>query len=212
MRDFSPRDSVQLVWRSFELDPSAPREAPEDLPYVRRLARKYGRSEPQAQAMIDNMRDVAANESLQMDFSRIRTSNTFDAHRLLHFAHEHGRQDQLKEELFRAYFSAGQVIAAPAALVEAAQSAGLDADQAMGVVTSDAYAAAVRADESAAGQIGITGVPFYAIGRYGVAGAQPASTLLNVLQKAWEEVPDVQDPGPVADGAASCGPDGCELG
>lgn len=93
------------------------------------------------------------------------------------------------------------------ALVRLASEAGLDEDDARAVLASDTYAAEVRADEREAHQIGISGVPFFVIGRYGVSGAQPAAELRKVLEKAWTEAPQLVEASVVE--GASCGVDGC---
>ncbi len=207
---FPEREGVVVRWRSFELDPSAPPEASAEFTYAQRLARKYGNSERQAQGMIDNMTALAAREGVQMDFERIRPGNTLHAHRLLHFAYEQGLQDQLKEQLLRAYLCEGKLVADPDVLLQAALAVGLDQHQANAVIASDAYEVDVRQDESLARASGITGVPFFAVGRYGVSGAQPVEVLLKVLQKAWDEVsPEVPQTSTAAADAPACGPDGC---
>ena len=211
LQAFPDRDSVKVTWRSFELDPLAPREPTSQVPYARRLATKYGSSEAQAQAMINNMMSVAAKEGVQMDFVGIQPGNTFDAHRLLHFAHVQGRQHELKEQLFRAYLCEGKSVAARDVLLEAARNVGLDEEQALSVLATDAYADAVRADETSARQYGISGVPFFGIGRYGVSGAQASEGILSVLRKAWEEAPEVGDPPATVESGPACGPDGCEI-
>ena len=84
--------AVQVVWRSFELDPSAPAVQPAESSYSERLARKYGTTVEQAEAMIARMTSVAAAEGLEFRFDRVRPGNTFDAHRVLHLARERGLQ------------------------------------------------------------------------------------------------------------------------
>jgi len=183
---FPHRDEVEVVWRAFELDPSAPRERTGD--YAGHLAAKYGVPLGQAQQMIDNMTTVAAQDGLDFRFDLARPGGTFDAHRLLHLAAERGVQDALKERLLRATFTEGEPIGDPETLVRLTAEAGLDADEARAVLASDRYAAEVRGDEEQARAYGITGVPFFVVdGRYGVSGAQPAEALVQVLAQAWAE-------------------------
>jgi predicted DsbA family dithiol-disulfide isomerase len=119
-------------------------------------------------------------------FDRAKAGNTFDAHRLLHWAAERGAQAELKERMLRATFTRGEVVADPGVLVAVAEAAGLDPAEARAVVESDRYADDVRADERRAAELGITSVPFFVVARtYGVAGAQPPELLLQVLQEAW---------------------------
>lgn len=212
-REAHPAAPVALTWRAFQLDPSAPRTLPADSCYAERLARKYGTSPAQGQAMIERMVHTAAGEGIAMDFERIRPGNTFDAHRLLHWAHARGAQDVLKERLLRAYLCEGQPIGEPDVLVRLAGDVGLDADEAQGVVSGDAFAREVRDDLDAARALGIGGVPYFAFARrYGVSGAQAPEILLGVLQKTWAELGPVEAGGaPPARGdqGAVCGPDGC---
>jgi len=206
---FAHKANVEIVWRAFELDPSAPRLRDASQTYAERLAKKYGTQPQQAQLRIDQMVAVAAKDGLEFRFDRIRPGNTFDAHRLLHLAHERGVQDAVKERMLRAYMTEGQAIGDPEVLLALAREAGLDEREARELLDGDRYAAEVRADEALARELGISGVPFFVLGgRLGVSGAQPAEVLLAALDKAWLElVPPGLDV--VSEGAA-CGPDGCD--
>jgi predicted DsbA family dithiol-disulfide isomerase len=178
---FEHRDEVQVTWRSFELDPHAARER-EGSP-AEHLARKYGMSVEQAESMNEQMTALAASEGLEYHLDRTRGGNSFDAHRLIHLAAEHGLQDAMQERLMRAYFTEGEAIGDPDTLGTLATElrvdpAGLD---------DNAYAEDVRADEVLAARIGISGVPYFVLDRrYGVSGAQPSELLLQALAQAWE--------------------------
>ncbi len=181
---FAHADEVTVRWRSFELDPGAPREREGDLAV--HLAEKYGIGLEQAHGMHRQMTETAALDGLEFRFDRARGGNTFDAHRLLHLAGDRGIQDAVKDRLFRAYLTDGEPIGDHATLARLGVEMGLD--DAADVLESDRYGAEVRADERQAQAYGITGVPFFVIdGRYGVSGAQPADTLLQVLDQAWTE-------------------------
>ena len=185
---FAHRDEVELVWRSFELDVSAPASSVEQGTYAARLASKYGCSVIEAQAMTDNMTLTAEGEGLDFRFDLARPGNTFDAHRLLHLALEHGIQDALKERLDHATFTEGSPVSDHAALRALATQVGLPELEVDAVLTSGRYSDAVRADEAQALAYGISGVPFFVIdGRYGISGAQPADAVLQTLDKAWSE-------------------------
>jgi predicted DsbA family dithiol-disulfide isomerase len=210
LAQFPGREQVHITWRSFELDPSAPKLRDKQ-PYAERLAKKYGSTPAQAQAMIERMVGVAKAEGLDFDFTRAQPGNTFDAHRLLHLANEGGQvglQNALKERLFRAYLCEGEAISDHDTLVRLAGEVGLRTDEVQAVLSTDQYAPEVRADEAQARAIGIDGVPFFVIAeRYAIAGAQPAELLASALEKAWSELPDIERL-EVAEGAV-CGPDGC---
>ncbi|MEA2704941.1 MAG: hypothetical protein QOD63_2886 [Actinomycetota bacterium] len=210
---FEHRDEVEVVWRSFELDPSAPRTR--EGHYVTRLATKYRIPVGEAEAMIDRMTRTGDDAGVDMRFDLARPGNTFDAHRLLHLAADHGIQGRLKERLMAATFSEGQPIGERDTLVRLAAEVGLDEEDARGVLASDAYAADVRADERQAHAFGIDAVPFFVLDRrIGVPGAQPADVLLAALEQAWEGAEHDQAAGHAKAGdpvPAASGP-GCEDG
>ena len=204
---FEHASAVDVTWRSFELDPSAPRSRPPQ-DYAERLAAKYGQTPAQARARIQQLVSVARADGVVLDFERIRPGNTFDAHRLLHLAREHGLQDAAKERFLRGYLSEGQSIGEQATLQTLATEVGLDADEVTATLAGDRFAREVRADQAEAHALGIHGEPFFVVGRrYAVEGAQPAELLLSALQRAWAELPDLQALS-VPEGAV-CGPDGC---
>jgi predicted DsbA family dithiol-disulfide isomerase len=183
---FDHRDDVEVVWHSFELDPSAPARREGNLADL--LAAKYGMSRNQALDANANITKLAAAEGLDYHLERAQPGNTFDAHRLIHLAEKHGLQAEMKERLLRGYFSDGMAVGDPDALVGAAVEVGLDNDEVSNVLDSDAYSDAVRADEAHAARLGISGVPFFVLGnRYGVSGAQPPDAILGALDQAWQE-------------------------
>jgi predicted DsbA family dithiol-disulfide isomerase len=174
---------VEVVWRSFELDPGAPRMREGSA--GEHLAAKYGMSREQAEASHAQMTALAAPEGLEYHLDGTRGGNTFDAHRLIHLAAQRGVQDAATERLMRAYFTEGVAIGDREALIALAADIGLDADEARAVLEGDAYADAVRADEDLANRIGIHGVPYFVLNRrYGVSGAQPSKLLAQALETA----------------------------
>jgi predicted DsbA family dithiol-disulfide isomerase len=204
LADFEHRDEVTVQWRSFELDPSAPREREVD--GATHLAEKYGTSRDEALGMHARMTEVAAGEGLDFRFDLARGGNTFDAHRLVHLAAAHGKQDAMKERLMRAYLTEGEPIGDPAALERLAIDAGLPAGEVREVLAGDRFAAEVRDDERTAHALGIQAVPFFVVDRaMGAAGAQPPEVLGELLRRGWE----ARSPIPVVTGGEACGPDGC---
>lgn len=203
---FRHRDRVDVVWRSFELDPYAPPQIEGTLDEL--LARKFGVSLAQAAAMNQRVTALAAREGLTYRLDRARYGNTFNAHRLIHLAAGKGLQDAAEERLMRGYFSEGLSLADPDALAAAVAEIGIDAEEARTVLAGDAFADAVRADERRAASFGIRGVPFVVIDEaYGVEGAQAPDVFLKALDRAWaashrlaeEDVEDVGgDEGPDA--------------
>ncbi len=181
---FDHRDEVAVTYRSFQLDPSAPATSEGDP--VERLAAKYGMSRAQAEAAQARVTANAATEGLDFHLDKAQSGNTFDAHRLIHYANTVGKQAALKERLMAAYFVEGKPIGDRDVLLGLAVEEGLDETAVRTVLDGDAYADAVRHDELEARQLGINGVPFFVLDRaYGVSGAQPAETLRAALQEAW---------------------------
>jgi predicted DsbA family dithiol-disulfide isomerase len=201
---FEHADDVQVTWRSFELDPEAPAERP--VSGAEHLAEKYGTSLEQARAMNDRMTEVAAGEGLEFHFERARGGSTFDAHRLVHLAAEHGKQDAMKERLMRGYLGEGELMSDHDALRRLAAEVGLPADEVAELLAGDRFAAAVRDDERTGASLGIRGVPFFVVDRqFGASGAQPPEALGELLRHAWEAQPRIE----VVTTGDSCGIDGC---
>ncbi|MBX8466972.1 DsbA family oxidoreductase [Deinococcus sp. RIT780] len=207
LAQFPQRDQVEVVWHSFELDPTTPAEHP--LSMRDGLARKYGRSPDEAQGMMDHMTRVAADEGLEYHFERARMGNTFLAHQLIHHAAAHGRQDAMKERLLRAYMSEGALVSDLDTLVRLAGETGLDGAEVRAALLDGRHAHAVRQDEAQAQALGISGVPFFVLGgKYGVNGAQDPQTLLGALTQVWDET----HPAPLQMIGTDAPADGCEDG
>jgi predicted DsbA family dithiol-disulfide isomerase len=194
---------VEIVWRSYELDPAAPAER--DGTYTEHLARKYGISHDDAAARLDHMVAVGAEVGADLRFDIARPGNTFDAHRLLHLGRSLGVQIPLKERLLAATFTEGCPVGDRETLIKLAADVGIGADAARRALEGDDFAAAVRADEAEAHAIGVRGVPFFVFDRrYAVSGAQPPEVLLEVLERAWREAAPAEI---AVEGAACEGPD-----
>lgn len=177
-------------WHAFELDPEASGEGE---PILQALSRKYGRSESEMEASQANMISIA-NE-LGLNFEKMqqrRTANTFDAHRLVKWAGEQGRQTQMKQALFDAYFGRAENVSDQQVLLRCVESIGLDADEAKAVLASQRYAEAVRDDEERYRQAGVTGVPAFIINeQYMIAGAQEPDALATAFRDIASGTPNV---------------------
>jgi predicted DsbA family dithiol-disulfide isomerase len=218
---FEHRDDVDVEYRSFQLDPSAPTVGTRTAQEM--LAEKFGVSREQAAQMQAQVTELAAAEGMAWQHDKTLHANTFDAHRLLHLARAEGRQAELKEAFLRANFVDARDLADHATLREIAVATGLSADRVDEVLAGEEYAADVRADIDQARAYGATGVPFFVVDqRYGVSGAQPTELFAQLLEQAWRESrPSIQlvggtvggTVGGAADGAAdgACGPDGCPI-
>jgi predicted DsbA family dithiol-disulfide isomerase len=184
LAEFEHREDVRVTWRSFELDPEAPKERTGDR--AERLAKKYGMTIECAHEAEQQLTEVAAGEGLGFRFDIARSGSTFDAHRLVHLAGEHGLQDAMKERLLRGYFTEGELVGDPETLIAAAVEVGLDEDEVRELLAGERYAAEVRDDERAAGELGISAVPTFVVDRkLGVSGAQPPEALLELLRQGW---------------------------
>ncbi len=210
LADFPHADDVEVVYRSFQLDPGAPTTPTETV--AESLGRKYGGGPAAGQQMVDRVEAVAAEEGLVFRLGQAQRVGTVDAHRLLHLALEHGPATQraLKEALLAAYFTEAANVADHAVLRDLAVATGLDAARVEQVLAGDDYADAVEADIRQAAAYGATGVPFFVVdAKYAVSGAQPAETFRQVLDRAWADAhPALQT---VGGDAGACGPDGCEI-
>ena len=178
-------ESTEVIWRSFELDPDSPRQLPGTLEEM--LAQKYGVSPQEAAAMNAHVTAVAKEAGLEYHLADARPGNTFDAHRLLHFAGSKQLGDGATEQLMHAYFSESLPVGDHAALARLAPEFGIAENEALAMLKSDAYAKEVRADEERAANLGITAVPFFVIDEnLAISGAQPVEVFSRALQQAWD--------------------------
>jgi len=186
LESFAHSDEVEVTYRSFELDPSVPRDV--TTPTVGMLASKYGMSADQARDAQRQMEQRAAQDGLTFRMSDLRSGNTRDAHRLLHLAKDKDRQAELVERLHRGYFTDQLSIFDHAVLTRLAVEAGLDRNEAADVLASEEYGPAVETDEAMAASLGVTGVPFFVIDRrYAFSGAQPAEAMSQLLDEVWAQ-------------------------
>jgi predicted DsbA family dithiol-disulfide isomerase len=177
---FDGRDDVEVVWRSFELNPDAPVHRGSTADH---LKHKYGWTDEQVAANNARLTAAASAEGLEYHLDTTRGGNTFPAHQLLHLAGEQGLQDALKERFLRAYFTDSEPIGEEAVLVRLAADVGVTG--AAEALAEGTYANAVRNDEREARLFGIHAVPFFVVDRYfGIEGAQPPETILRALDEA----------------------------
>ncbi len=183
---FPHRDSVQVIWKSFELDPSAPARAEQDTYGM--LSEKYGMTREQAMERTRGVRERAATLGLHYDFDKAIVGSSFHAHRLIQLAKTKGLGAEAEERLFRAYFTEGAHLADTTTLVRLGMEIGLNTAEVEQMLASDLFADAVRRDEQEAQQIGVRGVPFFLLAdKYTVSGAQSSEHFLGALEQAWRE-------------------------
>ena len=185
LEQFEHRQEVEVVWRSYELDPTASADSHVDL--AQHLATKYGTDRTVALTMMDRVSEVAASVGLTYRFDLAKRSSTFDAHRLIHLAAASGHADAMKERLMQAYFTEGADVADRDTLMSLGEAVGLDIARLEEVIDGDRYETEVRLDEMTAKEFGITGVPCFVIDRaFALSGAQESSTILEALCEAWD--------------------------
>lgn len=202
LADFPHADEVEVVWRSFQLDPTAPTVVQETV--AEHLGSVYGGGVEAGRQMIERTQEMAAAEGLDFRHGEAPWVGTLDAHRLLHLALDSSPdpapagetvQQRLKESLLAAYFLHARNVADPSVLLDVAVSAGLDPGRVAEVLASDEYAEEVAADVAQAAAYGASGVPFFVVDqRYGVSGAQPTETFRQVLEQAWAVAHPTPDP------------------
>lgn len=178
--------SFAIKWHAFRLNPDMPAEGE---PILEHLSRKYGRSAAEMEASQRQLMAIA--EDLELDFSHMqerRACDTLDAHRLLAWAWEKGRQTELKLVLFDAYFGKARDLRDPVRLREAADAAGLPGDEAERVLASDQYQEAVLAEEHQFKAAGVSAVPAFIVnGRYLISGAQEPRVWVESLREIAAE-------------------------
>jgi predicted DsbA family dithiol-disulfide isomerase len=183
--DFEHRDDVEVVYHSFELDPTYPKDR-HDETNLGMLSRKFGMPLAQARTAEDQVAGLARAEGLSFDPER-PVGNTFDLHRIIHLGQDKGRQQDLIRALNQAYFAEARQVFDRDVITGVAASAGFDAAEVGKVLDGDTYADDVRQDEEQARQLGITGVPFFVFDMaLGVSGAQPTESFTSALNQAWE--------------------------
>lgn len=186
LEKFAHKDKIEIVFKSFELDPSADPNSNESTYSM--LAAKYGMSIEKAKETTVGVAEQATAVGLSFHFDLTVSTNTFDAHRLVQYAAQFGKQKEMSERLFKAYFTEGHNVGSREKLAVLAAEVGLDQAAAVEMLQTSQYADIVREEEAEGSQLGIRGVPFYVFDRkYAVSGAQSPEVFLDTLNKAWEE-------------------------
>lgn len=184
---FEHGDEVAVVHRSFELDPRAP--ARRSVSHEEAVAAKYGIGVDRVRASHEQLTALGAEVGVFFDFGRVQMGNTFDAHRVAQAARGTPSEGALVRGLFAAHFSEGRALSDHDVLRDVARVAGLDERVTDQVLGSDAFGREVRADEAAAREQEVTGVPYFLInGAWPVPGAQDVETMGIILRRAWSRL------------------------
>ncbi|WP_344826998.1 DsbA family oxidoreductase [Rurimicrobium arvi] len=186
LAQFPGREHIDVKWKSFQLDPSIP-EVPQHRENVYQfVASRKGVSYEQSVQMHEQVVKMAKDAGLDYHFDKVLVTNSLKAHRLIQFAKTKGLGEQVEERLFHAYFTEGKDLSVDAVLTELGSDIGLTHDQVTEALTDPTFLHKAEADAAEAGELGITGVPFFVIDRqYGISGAQPVAGMLRVLQTAY---------------------------
>lgn len=180
---------VEVIYRPYQLDPTA--DPDRSGPVAEAYAKKFGGPE-QARQIIDNVTEIAAGEGLDFHLDRALRANTLRAHRLIWLAAQPDspvEQGAVKERLMQAYFVDGVDVGDPATLTDLAVEMGLDRDEIVDFLASDAAVEPVRQQLNSAAEFGITAVPTYVVnGQFAIPGAQETNTFVRAMRRVAERV------------------------
>ncbi len=180
------KDSVKVVWHSFELAPDA--QTKPDASIYEELAKRKGWSTEQSKQIHKQMEQRAKESGLNYDFDKTIPANSFQAHRLLHLAKKKGVQNEVKEKLFKAYFTDGKNIDDEELLIQIGKVAGLKEEEIRSALMSSDIEKEIKEDIQNARKLGIQGVPFFVLDqKYALSGAQPVEAFVQALEKVKEE-------------------------
>ncbi|MDX9918729.1 MAG: DsbA family oxidoreductase [Paludibacter sp.] len=186
LAQFTEKEKIEIVWKSFQLDASVPDIATES--YEEYLVKRKGLSAEQVKGMLQNVTQMAREAGLDYHFDRSVMVNSLKAHRLIQFAKTRKLGDEAEERLFHAFFTEGKSIADIDTLTQLGVEIGLDATELQVAFTDELYAYQVNQDIQEARQIGVNGVPFFVFNRkYAISGAQPPQAFLETLRKSFDE-------------------------
>ena len=205
LNQFTHKDEVEVVWKSFQLNPEMKTDPKKNT--IEHLAEAKGWSYQQAQEATQYVTDVAQKVGLTYNMDKAVVANSFDAHRFSHLAKQHGLQDAAEERLFKAYFTEGLNTADHSTLLQLGTDIGLDTEEVKTLLNSDLFADAVRQDIYEAQQVGVRGVPFFVLNeKYAVSGAQESDLFLQALNQTWAETaqPIVVMEGEICDIDGNC--------
>lgn len=215
LAQFDDSNRVEIVWKSYQLNPDLPLKIENKESAYEYLAKAKGISYEQSVQMHDNVVKMAAKVGLNYQFDKAVVANSFYAHQLAQYAKEKGLGVEIEELLFKAYFTEGKDISDKATLVLLGAELGFTQAEVEQALSDEKYAALVRKDIAEAQQIGVRGVPFFVFDRkYAVSGAQPTEQFLGALQQSvreWKTANNINDLQIKEGDGPACTPEGvCE--
>ena len=186
LQQFSNKEDVEVSWHSFELDPNI--ETRTDINTVDYFIETKGVSKEQAEQMLAGAKQMGQEIGLNLDLQNSVVANSFKAHKVIQLAKTRGLGNEIEEAFFRAHFAEQKNIDDEEVLVQVGTSVGLEENEINNAISSDAFAERVKQDQIQAQNIGVRGVPFFVFNnKFGVSGAQPSATFLEVLNKVQHE-------------------------
>jgi predicted DsbA family dithiol-disulfide isomerase len=210
LSQFADSASIEVEWKSFQLDPSIPQHFDDKVNVYQYLADRKGMSLEQSKAMHERVVNMAKDAGLQYNFDKAVVANSFSAHRMIQFAKTKGLGDAAEERLFYAYFTEGKNFGDENVLKALGNDIGLTEADVKEALSNELYAARVKHDVMEADSIGVTGVPFFVFDRkFAVSGAQPSQAFLQALNQSYGEWKKNQPVSPLkVEEGPSCTPQG----
>ena len=186
LEQFPDKNHIEIIWKSYQLDPAFPESVTED--YQKYLVKRKGMTAEQVNGMLDNVTQTAKQVGLEYHLDKSIIVNSLSAHKFIQFAKTKGLGDQAEEHLFHAFFTQAKNIADLEILIQIGKDIGLNETEIKTAFTDEKYAALVKQDIHEGQQIGVQGVPFFVLDRkYAVSGAQPPQAFLESLGKSFSE-------------------------
>jgi protein disulfide-isomerase len=188
LKSFEYAADVEIIWKSYQLDPEMPKKQPSKQNVYEYLAVRKGISTEQSKALHDNVVKMANAAGLNYNFDKTVVASSYDGHRLIQMAKTKNLGDAAEESLFKTYFIDGKDIAEHETLLNLGKEIGLDETAIKAMLESNQFDNEIKRDIHQSVQLGIGGVPYFIIdGRFAVSGAQPVSVFLQTLQKAYKD-------------------------
>jgi len=207
IEQLSDKNAIEIIWKSYQLAPGLKTDPSININQY--LADHKRMSIEQAMQINDHVSQMASKEGLTFNFDQAIVANTFNAHRLIHFAKSQDKQDLAEEKLFHAYFTEGKNLDDLNTLLTIGEEIGLDTVSLKLVLDSEKYSEEVRADIAEAEKLAVRGVPFFVFDRkYAISGAQESGALLQILEKSIMEWKELNTSNLQVVDVPSCAPDG----
>lgn len=186
LEQFADQKNIEIVWKSFQLDPTIPEIANES--HIEYLVKRKGMPAEQVQGMLANVTEMAKKVGLDYHLEKSVVVNSQKAHQLIQFAKSKKLDNEAEERLFKAFFTEGKNIADTETLVQLGKDFGLDESEIKANLENEKFKYEIAQDIQEAQNIGVTGVPFFVFDRkYAISGAQPTEAFLETLTKSFNE-------------------------